>query len=1248
MGGRSASVRVRSRGGVLAVVLVAALLPVPAPAARSARAARSAPAAQSAPAAESARAAGSAKAAQLAADPGAPYRIGYASADVPGLAAANPDTGAALPAPVGTKPAEQASARAGGLVFVTHRPGHLDTDLAYRAPGTTNAVPLVVNDFVDRHPDLSPDGTLVAFESDRAGQFDIWVVGVDGTGLRRVTDHPAEDTWPTWSPNGDRIAFASNRDDPAGEIYTVARAGGATNRLTVDPAADGEPAWSPRGVVAFTTTRFRPAGGTDVATMGDTGGTVTRLVPGDQAAWSPDGGRLAYVTRGADPSGNISVLTVATRAVTTPAARPDRAETEPTWVGTAIAYTDVGTGDGTTDVWSADAAGGDRRDHTNRPDAGEFAPAYTVDGLRLAYSETNASFTSTRIVVAAADGSDPTPLTTFADNRADLDPAWSPDGTMIAFSRQVGEGAPTITIVRVADGQVLGTVPAPAGLTDVDDQAPAWSPDGQRVAFARRARVSPAQPITPGPVDRPLAPGGSTTVEQTVKTPVIPPTPDIVFVVDTTGSMDGVIAAIRQNIDVIVGRIHDSQPTAQFALVGYRGRGDVTEGYDAGFRLAMPLQAVNPDTPNNQLDQALAGFTSGGGNGQEDWFNALHRVATGGITFRPNSSRVVMLIGDAFSATDRFQLNPPGAPASQPPSITPELLAAGIRVVALPVATNAGEGGLNLQGQATNVTDYTGGVLLPETSGGGDPAVVTAAILKGLQNLPVTVTPTVQRCDAGLTVAFDPATPTTVTGGTDVRYRQTVTLAPGATPGATLRCTVEYRLSPNPGGAGFVVSIVVHATDPGLPVVTVDDVTVPAAGPTGAVVNYQATAVDRNGLPLTPVCEPPAGTLFPIGQTLVRCTAVDSAGRAGQDTALITVVDTDTNGSTRIWVATLDQPSVVTEQVDLSALVGQACPARRTDLAPAFSPDGASLAFAADGVLCVVDPAGGGARAVVTPAADTSQRVEDPAWSPDSTLIAYAWSVGSEGETVSIRTVPAAGGTPTTVIATPGDAFEPAFWPLSAGLALTAVAIPTTAAVGAPPIEVRFTARNTTGVPARRVFLATDAPTVAPQATFIGTLPPGGTAVVTVEVPTTAPLSGTAHGTLTGVFPENVVVTTKAEAALSVTAKPTPPTPPQPRVFNPALKLNPPLGPPGFVTLALGTGFPPGSTVKLVWSVGISAPTNAVVAGNGTFAVQMLVFHRDRLGPRDLVATGPGFAPVKAAFTVVPGTQQPDDFVVRR
>ena len=97
--------------------------------------------------------------------------------------------------------------------------------------------------------------------------------------------------------------------------------------------------------------------------------------------------------------------------------------------------------------------------------------------------------------------------------------------------------------------------------------------------------------------------------------------------------------------------------------------------------------------------------------------------------------------------------------------------------------------------------------------------------------------------------------------------------------------------------------------------------------------------------------------------------------------------------------------------------------------------------------------------------------------------------------------------------------------------------------------------------------------------------------------------------------------------------------------------LDPPIGPPGIVTTVTGTGFVPKSKVRLTWSVG-ETPTLPIVQvdATGRFRKQVLVFHNDLTGPRDLVATPLGGGnPASATMLVIrPSVVPPGFLIIRR
>jgi len=82
---------------------------------------------------------------------------------------------------------------------------------------------LTTNSAGDFGPSWSPDGSKIAFWSDRDGNSDIYVMNADGSEQTRLTDNSASDQEPAWSPDGRRVAFVSSRDG-----FTAISAGGHT------------------------------------------------------------------------------------------------------------------------------------------------------------------------------------------------------------------------------------------------------------------------------------------------------------------------------------------------------------------------------------------------------------------------------------------------------------------------------------------------------------------------------------------------------------------------------------------------------------------------------------------------------------------------------------------------------------------------------------------------------------------------------------------------------------------------------------------------------------------------------------------------------------------------------------------------------------------------------------------------------------------------------------------------------------
>ena len=106
----------------------------------------------------------------------------------------------------------------------------------------TNLINLTNHLAKDSSPDWSPDGNQIAFTSDRDGNTEVYVMNADGANPINLTNHPAGDSSPAWSPDGRQIAFSSNRDGNW-EVYVMDADGINPINLTNHPAWDSSPSW---------------------------------------------------------------------------------------------------------------------------------------------------------------------------------------------------------------------------------------------------------------------------------------------------------------------------------------------------------------------------------------------------------------------------------------------------------------------------------------------------------------------------------------------------------------------------------------------------------------------------------------------------------------------------------------------------------------------------------------------------------------------------------------------------------------------------------------------------------------------------------------------------------------------------------------------------------------------------------------------------------------------------------------------
>ena len=240
----------------------------------------------------------------------------------------------------------------------------------------------------------APKKQQIAFYSNRDGNFEIYVMDVDGNNPRRLTINPAIDAGPSWGPRGKKIAFHSNRGGNY-DIFVMDANGNNQINLTNSPDAhDREP------------------------------------------DWSPDGDSIAYQSK---DTGHYDILIVSAngkdnRNLTN---KPDSRDQYPAWSpdGASIAFTS--NRGGNDDIFVMQASGNRPRNLTEKDidgpeglrlaNARDSLPSWTADGKKIVFSSVN----SNRVWIMDADGKNRKQIIPIDGN--DRDAAVSPDGKFVVF-----------------------------------------------------------------------------------------------------------------------------------------------------------------------------------------------------------------------------------------------------------------------------------------------------------------------------------------------------------------------------------------------------------------------------------------------------------------------------------------------------------------------------------------------------------------------------------------------------------------------------------------------------------------------------------------------------------------------------------------------------------------------------------------------------------------------------------------------
>jgi TolB protein len=279
---------------------------------------------------------------------------------------------------------------------------NLPSDVFLLDIDSNSTLRLTANDTEDVMAQWSPDGMQIAFSSERTGNFEVYVMAADGSQSRNVTRFGGDDFLNDWSPDGRSLLFSSFRAGNS-DIYRVGIDGGETTALTTSLESEGDAVFSPNSShIAFI--RGYPSG--QLMLMHSDGSHVVTLVDeldvstdvGGDLAWSPDGTQIAFIAetamiRGAIPS----------------------------------------------EIYVINADGTDLRQLTDNGNV-NLGPVWSPDGTQIAFwgyapgafDPGNDDEQATEVYVMDASGENIRNLT--QSSGLDSQPAWSPDGSLIAFS----------------------------------------------------------------------------------------------------------------------------------------------------------------------------------------------------------------------------------------------------------------------------------------------------------------------------------------------------------------------------------------------------------------------------------------------------------------------------------------------------------------------------------------------------------------------------------------------------------------------------------------------------------------------------------------------------------------------------------------------------------------------------------------------------------------------------------------------
>lgn len=336
-----------------------------------------------------------------------------------------------------------------------------------------------------RYPDVSASQIAFVYAGD------IWVVPKAGGTASRLSSPPGEESFPRFSPDGQRLAFSGNYDGNV-DVYVVATGGGVPSRVTYHPDDDRLLDWTPDGAgLLFASGRESGLGRLrQLYTVAADGGLPTRLPPpyGEFAALSPDGRTLAYTPKGrefrtwkryrgglAPDIWLLNLDTLAARNVSD----SDANDMQPMWHGGTLYFLSDRGPEERLNIWAVDAAGGEPRQVTRFTDFDVTWPAIGPDDMvfQAGGNLWLMDLATQRMHEVAIEVV--TDLATVRPRRVSVSDLVAGGGISPSGKRAVVEARGNIYTVPAEHGPIR-QLTATSGAAE---RYPAWSPDGEWIAY---------------------------------------------------------------------------------------------------------------------------------------------------------------------------------------------------------------------------------------------------------------------------------------------------------------------------------------------------------------------------------------------------------------------------------------------------------------------------------------------------------------------------------------------------------------------------------------------------------------------------------------------------------------------------------------------------------------------------------------------------------------------------------------------